>query len=186
MEKTRNWSFILYPESAPEGWQGLLENYHMKIFISPLHDLDKDGDLFKKPHHHIVLCSEGPITKKRADEIIAPFCGTKSAERVQSLRGIVRYLAHLDDPLKAQYDPADIVALGGANLADFLCNKNSDIDKYQIIKQIMVYCQESEITELSTLTKYAMNEHEDWLPILVNNAYFMTRLLDSLRYSSRR
>lgn len=187
MEKTRNWSFILYPESAPEGWQGLLEDLHTKIFISPLHDKDVDSDgVIKKPHYHIVLCADGPITKKRADDFILPFCGTKSAEYVHSLRGYIRYLAHLDNPDKAQYDPANIITLGGADLADALRINLSDSDKYQIIKEIMRHCEEFEIYELSTLTKHAMSEHDDWLPIIIEKSYFMTQFLASLRYSNRR
>lgn len=98
----------------------------------------------------------------------------------------MRYLAHLDDPDKAQYDPADIVALGGANLADVLRFNHSDNDKYLIIGEIMRYCEESEIYELSALTKYAMSERDDWLPVIVEKSYFMTQFLASLRYSARR
>ena len=187
MEKTRNWSFILYPESAPEGWQGLLADTHMHGFISPLHDRDVDDNgVLKKPHHHIILCADGPITKKRADEIIAPFCGTKSAEYVHSLRGYIRYLAHLDNPEKAQYNPEDIIALGGADLADALKLNLSDFDKYRIIGEILRFCEESEIFELAALTKYAMSERDDWLPVIVEKSYFMTQFLASLRYSTRR
>lgn len=114
ISKTRNWAFVVYPESAPERWQGILADTHIPAFISPLHDRDSDENgVLKKAHFHVVIMADGPITKKRADEIIAPFCGTKSAEYIKSLRGYVRYLAHLDNPDKAQYDPTDIVALGG-------------------------------------------------------------------------
>lgn len=86
----------------------------------------------------------------------------------------MRYLAHLDDPQKAQYDPADIVAFSGANFSDALRINLSDNDKYRIIGEIMRYCEESEIYELSALTKYAMSERNDWLPVIVEKSYFMT------------
>ena len=160
---------------------------HLKAFISPLHDKDADNDgVVKKPHYHVVIMADGPITQKRANELIAPYCGTKSAEYVTSLKGYIRYLAHLDDPQKAQYDPAEIVALGGADLSDALRVNFSDDDKYRNIKEIMRCCEESEIYELSALTKYAMVEREDWLPIIIEKSYFMTQFLASLRYSNRR
>jgi len=187
VSKTRNWAFVVYPESAPEGWQGLLADTHMPAFISPLHDRDTDGNgVIKKPHYHVVIMSDGPITQKRANEIIEPFCGTKSAEYIKSLRGYVRYLAHLDDPDKVQYDTADIVALGGADLTDALRLNLSDNDKYRIIGEIMRHCEESETYELSALTKFAMSEREDWLPVIVEKSYFMTQFLASLRYSTHR
>jgi len=183
--KTRNWAFVVYPESAPDGWQGLLAETHMQAFISPLHDRDVNDDgEYKKPHYHVVICADGPITQKRANEIIEPFCGTKSAEYVKSLRGYVRYLAHMDDPEKAQYDPMEIVALGGADIAEVL--KVSQTDKYRIIGEIMCFCEGNEIHELSELTKIAISGRDDWFAIIVEKAYLITQFLASLRYSARR
>lgn len=62
----------------------------------------------------------------------------------------------------------------------------SDSEKYRIIGEIMQYCEESVAYELSALTKYALSEHDDWLPIIVEKSYFMTQFLASLRYSNRR
>ncbi len=185
--KTRNWAFVVYPESAPEGWKKLLADTHIPAFISPLHDKDTDDEgTFKKSHFHCIIMVDGPITQKRANELIEPFCGTKSAEYIKSLRGYVRYLAHLDDPDKAQYDPTDIVALNGADFTDTLRINLSVNDKHQIIGEIMRYCEESDTHELAALVQYAVSEHEDWLPVIVNKAYFVSRLLDSLRYSTSR
>jgi len=89
LSKTRNWGFVIYPESTPDGWQDLLADTHIPAFISPLHDRDTDenGEV-KKAHYHIVRMLNGPITQKRANELIEPFCGTKSAEYIKSLRGM--------------------------------------------------------------------------------------------------
>ncbi|WP_310604205.1 Rep family protein, partial [Anaerosporobacter sp.] len=104
--KTRNWAFVIYPESAPNNWRAMLSETHLPSLISPLHDLDtnEDGEV-KKAHYHVVIMSDGPITQVRANEIIEPFNGTKSAERIMSLKGYVRYLAHLDELDKIQYNP---------------------------------------------------------------------------------
>jgi len=187
ISKTRNWAFIVYPESAPEGWQGILADTHLPAFISPLHDRDTDENgVVKKPHFHVVIMTDGPITQKRANELIEPYCGTKSAEYINSLRAFVRYLAHMDSPEKAQYDHLEIVALSGADLTNTIKLNHSDNDKYRIIGEIIRYCEEAEIVEFSALTKYAMSVRDDWLPVIVEKSYFMTQFLASLRYSTRR
>ena len=38
--RTRNYATVVYPESAPEGWQSILEDQFVSAFISPLHDCD--------------------------------------------------------------------------------------------------------------------------------------------------
>lgn len=128
-------------------------------------------------------CNDGPITQKRANEIIEPFCGTKSAEYVMSLRGYVRYLAHLDDLDKAQYNPMEIIALSGADLGELL--KPNTSDKYKIIGEILRFCEEQGIQELSTLSYIAINERTDWLPLIVEKAYYFTQCLASRRYSRK-
>lgn len=181
--KTRNWAFVLYPESAPENWRELLAGMHMPALVSPLHDRDVDecGNP-KKPHRHVILMSDGPITQKRANEIIEPFNGTKSAEYVRSLRGYVRYLAHLDDPDKAQYDPGEIEAFGGADLAALL--KPGETGRYEVIGQMIDFCAEHSITEFCELLRYARKERpKDWFPVLVDSAFLMSRYLTSLRCS---
>jgi hypothetical protein len=182
ISKTRNWAFVVYPESAPEAWQELLEDTRIPSFVSPLHDrdVDEDGNV-KKPHYHVVIMMDGPITPKRANEIIEPFCGTKSAEYIKSLRGYVRYLAHLDNPDKAQYDITEIVALNGADLGKYL--KPEQIGKNQLLGEIVLFCKEEKIYEASDLAQYALNNREDWFQVITEKSYFINMYLTSLRHS---
>jgi hypothetical protein len=186
MYKTRNWAFVLYPESAPANWQKMLADLRMKVLVSPLHDKDVDGNgEFKKAHHHGVLIFDGPQTQKRANEIIAPFNGTKSAEYVNSLKGYVRYLAHLDDPDKALYDPEEIMVFGGVDLADLL--RPTTADRIQLINEIFEFCNENSLQEFSALVEYARSERRnDWLPVLVDHTHFIDKYLTSRRYSQGR
>ena len=54
--RSRTWTFVLYPESAPDNWRDLLDEQHVEWVESPLHDRDinPDGEL-KKAHIHILL-----------------------------------------------------------------------------------------------------------------------------------
>ncbi|WP_225354628.1 Rep family protein, partial [Ligilactobacillus murinus] len=55
-DRARTWTFIVYPESAPENWRDLLDEYHVPWVESPLHDKDINPDgTVKKAHWHVIL-----------------------------------------------------------------------------------------------------------------------------------
>lgn len=181
--KTRNWASIIYEDSAPENWRELVAEMHMPSLVSPLHDRDvaEDGHI-KKPHRHIIIMADGPITQKRANELFAPLCGTQSSEYINSLKGYVRYLAHLDDPYKAQYDPREIETYGGADLAKLLTQSQSS--QYEKLGEILDFCTENSVTEFCELLNYTRKERsEEWFPIVANNAFLLSRYLTSKRHS---
>lgn len=50
------WTFIVYPESAPENWRSLLDDLHVPWVEGPLHDKDTNPDgTPKKPHWHCLM-----------------------------------------------------------------------------------------------------------------------------------
>lgn len=59
-KRTRNWWFVLYPDSAPNNWKAILNDLHIQYYVSPLHDKDinPDGEM-KKPHWHVIVTFEG-------------------------------------------------------------------------------------------------------------------------------
>ncbi|MGL5934083.1 MAG: Rep family protein, partial [Cetobacterium sp.] len=51
-ERTRNWSFIVYPDSAPKNWVEIIQEERVPFVVSPIHDSDVNeltGEL-KKAH----------------------------------------------------------------------------------------------------------------------------------------
>ncbi|KAA9252434.1 Rep family protein, partial [Streptococcus anginosus] len=50
--RVRNWSWIVYPDSAPENWRSILDETGEKWIESPLHDKDinETTNEIKKPH----------------------------------------------------------------------------------------------------------------------------------------
>lgn len=40
--KTRAWTFIVYPDSAPDNWRDILDELHIPWVESPLHDKDQN------------------------------------------------------------------------------------------------------------------------------------------------
>ena len=69
-DRARTWTFIVYPESAPQNWRELLDECHVSWVESPLHDKDVNPDgTVKKPHWHIILLFDGNKSYEQVKEI---------------------------------------------------------------------------------------------------------------------
>lgn len=179
--RTRNYATVVYPESAPEGWQDILSQQFVPAFISPLHDKDINptGEP-KKPHYHVVIMFEGVKTREQAMEIFAKIGGV-GCEVVQSIRGYSRYLCHLDNPEKAQYKQEDVRCLCGADYPGVI---GLVTDKYKAIGEMIDYCKDSNIYSYSDLLEYCRMERFDWFRVLCDNGtVVMKEYLKSRRWT---
>ena len=64
-EKSRYFTFLLYPESIPSDWEMKLELLSVPMAISPIHDKDLstvEGQKYKKAHYHVVYVAKNPVT----------------------------------------------------------------------------------------------------------------------------
>lgn len=165
-KRTKNWATIVYPESAPKNWIDILEEEHIPALISPLHDkdLDKNGNL-KKPHHHVILMFDGLKTEEQAKETFA-LIGGVGTEKIKSLKSYTRYLCHLDNTKKAQYDPNDIIELSGG---DFEYASKSAQGKYRAIREMIDFCDDNLIESYAELLHYAKDNREDWFQTLCDS-----------------
>ena len=170
--RTRNWVFILYPESAPEDWRTKLDDLLIEWVESPLHDKDVNpGGEPKKPHWHILLLFSGSKSYEQIVEITSSVNGTIPKPCI-SVRGQIRYFAHLDNPEKAQYSVSDIIGHQGADVQSYL--KPTTAVRYACIKEMMSYINEHKITEYWQFVDYAAKEHfEDWFPLLCDNCSYI-------------
>ena len=176
--KTRNWVTVMYPDSAPEGWRDTLREWCVQAFVSPLHDQDKDptGEA-KKPHWHVLILWDGPkpraYVEKRVEEL-----GGVGCQPCNSARGYARYLCHLDNPDKAQYDPANVECFGGADYLEVIALPG---ERRKLVGEMMDWCRENQITQYVDLADYAKANREDWFRTLVDNSTMvMYRYLRSL------
>lgn len=180
--RTRNWSIVLYPESAPDNWRDLIDDLHIEWVESPLHDKDFNatGEP-KKPHWHILLMFGGVKSYEQVLECVE-MLNCPIPQRVHNCKSLVRYMAHLDNPDKAQYSLHDIVSHGGVDIADLL--KPSSSERYTIIRDMKRWCREWDIVEFEDLFDYAAEERfDDWFPLLCDNsAFVMTCFLKSRRH----
>lgn len=170
--RKRNWTFVLYPESAPENWRLILDDLHIQWIESPLHDKDKNPDgTFKKPHWHIALLFEGNKSYNQIKDITDTLVAT-IPQVAQSVKGLVRYFIHLDNPEKYQYEKSKIISHGGADLFELL--KPTCTNRYEMIKDMIDYIYKNEITEFMSFMLYCSQERfQDWFPLLCDSSSFV-------------
>lgn len=185
-DRMRNWTFLIYPKEgnppAPENWRDILDDKHISWIESPLHDKDVDANgEMKKEHIHVLVMFEGKKSyaqiKEITDQLNAPV-----PQKCASVKGLVRYMAHLDNPEKAQYDKGLIIGHGGANVAEYL--KPTSSSRYQLIGEMRKWVNDNNCIEFCDLFDYAAQEHfDDWFPLLCDNsAYIMGEFIKSRRH----
>lgn len=182
--RTRNFATIVYPDSAPEAWQEILSQQFIPAFISPLHDKDTNptGEP-KKPHYHVILMFEGKKSVEQVNEIFN-LIGGVGCEKVNSIRGYARYLCHLDNPEKAQYEQSAVRSMGGA---DYVGTIGLVLDKYKAIGEMIDYCKENKIVSYSDLLEYCRLERFDWFRVLCDNGtVVMKEYLKSKSWTNER
>lgn len=180
-KRFRNWSFIVYPESAPENWLQKLEELCIPCLVSPLHDKDVNADgEKKKPHYHILLMFEGKKSFEQIKLITDEF-NSPIPVNCQSIKGMARYLTHMDNPEKAQYSRNDIISFGGVNLSEIL--KPSSADRYSMIRDMINFINENQIYEYEDILNYSMEfKFDSWFPLLCDNC---TYIIDAVIKSKR-
>lgn len=183
IKRTRNWVCIVYPDSAPENWRSIIDDYHIQWIESPLHNLDVNPDTgeLKKAHWHVLLLFDGVKTFDQVKEITSKI-NAAIPVKCASSKGTVRYMAHLDNPEKAQYNFSDIKAHGGADVSELL--KPTSSERYKFINEMCDFIKDNEITEFQDVVDYArINHFETWFPLLCDNsAYIIGQYVKSQRH----
>lgn len=172
----------MYPESVPENWKEMLEDLCVPAFVSPLHDQDvEETGEKKKAHWHVMLMFSGVQTQEKVKEIADKFNGALP-QGVRDSRTMARYLCHLDQPSKHQYEKSDVLEFGGA---DYLNMIQSAADRYEIIGDMIDWCDETGILSYASLVRYARKNNRDWFRVLCDNgSYIMKEYLKSTAWES--
>lgn len=184
MSRTRNYATIVYPESAPNNWVGILENECVPCFISPLHDKDMEatGEP-KKAHYHVMVMFSNVKTEKQAQQIFDKINGV-GIVTINDIRAYSRYLCHLDSYEKYKYQIEDVISLGGANYFDVISLAS---DKYTTIREMILWCKENNVIIYSDLLEYASIHKHDWFRVLCDNGTMvMKEYLKSVGYKNRK
>ena len=164
-ERSTTWTFLVYPESAPSNWVDILKGLHVPFIVSPLHDKDiknKDTGELKKSHYHCVIRFK---SKKSFTQVQNDVCNKVNGpipQPVADIAMMIRYLVHLDDPDKYQYNREDIRVYGNIDVKEYLYTKKEF--QYEILKEILDFCQVYDVQEYSTIVNYSKDERPAWFP----------------------
>lgn len=184
-ERTRNWAVVLYPESVVENWKDILNEQHIPWVQSPLHDKDTNPNgENKKPHWHIALMFGSKKSYKQICDIVESLGGGAPPQRIENMKGMIRYFLHMDNPEKAQYDKSELLCYGGADISKYLTNTGGD--KLKILSEMQEWINDNDCVEFSDLAEYARTERfDDWYEVIVNQStIFLTHYIRSRRYNS--
>lgn len=175
------WWGYLYEDSAPADFMNRMRESGMEgLAMKHDRDLTAAGEV-KEPHWHVVVRFAHAVRLAEAKEVLTSF-GVKSAsvQYRDSWTAVARYLCHLDDPDKAQYNPAEVVEFGGA---DYLAAINRTADKYRIVNEMRTWAKENNVYSFRVLMDYAADENLEWFMALCDNsAIIMREYLKSYRY----
>lgn len=180
--RNRVWATIVYPESAPENWLTILSDLVVPCFVSPLHDKDLNptGEP-KKAHYHVLFYFEGKKSSAQMQEIVSQIGGV-GLEAVKTMRGYSRYLCHLDNPEKHQYNIEEVKQYGGL---DYVSTIGLAIDKYKAIKEMFVFCDDTKTYNFADLVTYASDNEPGWFRVLCDNgAYIVKEWMKSRSWGS--
>lgn len=191
----RVWTGLFYPDSAPPSdvWESEMSDKHLKIWVSPVHDSDKwtaadeqkdashKAGTAKKNHHHYVVEYDSQVDKKTFLDDFAFLHGPANVKAVRSLRSMVRYLAHLDDPKKAPYRPEDILTFGGATLD--VVNELGSEERHEALRAMRRYIRQNEIRNFCDFVDYCDDCEQSWARLLDDNSsYTIEKYIKSRRY----
>lgn len=182
--RSRLWVFVAYPDSLPENWLEIIADWHTPCCISPLHDRDinADGEP-KKPHYHIVLQFTGNKSFTQIEEMTAPLNCTVP-QRVNSLKGQVRYFIHYDNPEKAQYRKEDMKFFGGFDPDLYL--GSTETNRHVSMREMREFVINNCVEYFCDLYDYADKYRPDWAELLDDSCtYSMSSFIKDFRYKLR-
>ncbi len=179
----RSWAFILYPESAIDEWVTILDDLHIPIAISPIHDLDFDPDKceMKKAHYHIIIAFDGKKSYEQVKEITDSVKGTIPVP-INCLYSYYRYLCHIDSDDKTHYDVNNIILLGGFDPKNYISEQVG-----VFVKEMVDYINKQGITEYSDFVELCLYEHpNDWFKILSDyKSVFFLNYINAKKYKGK-
>lgn len=202
----RNFNFIVYPDDLPDNWTEILDETRIRWVEGPLHDRDcwteedekKNPEhvagVVKKAHKHCMAMFESVKTVKQVTEFFQGIYGTSDSGGIVGVlspvltsdrSGSVRYMAHLDNPSKAQYDVADIIGHNGADPNEIIRFSLSETLHKMI--EIEKYIEQNDITELAVLSARIRSDHMDWYQILsTKNTVYFNAFIRSRRHMAEK
>lgn len=179
--RTRNWTFVVYPESLPSDWQSIIADWKIEAAVSPLHDADINGDgSEKKEHYHVMCCFDGNKSFSQVQEFARQLGSEVPPQPVNSCKGLIRYFCHLDNPEKAQYSISQIKCFGGLNIKNLLVPTRTEEMKF--VSEMQQFIVDNTILSFAELADWAKDHRfDDWYPVLFSKTFFIREYIKAFK-----
>lgn len=179
------WCFVLYPESAPENWQELLNRSGLPWAVSPLHENDLNADNSKKKaHYHVIIIWTNSTTYNAVKKFTQGTLNGTVPQVLHSPLGYYRYFTHEDNPEKYQYDKADIQSGNGFDIADYA--KMTKQQKLELHMKLSELILEHGIYSYAEAVQMAMSMGFDEYEMVTSHTIHFTNLCKSVGYAKRK
>jgi hypothetical protein len=137
-KRSTYWASICYPESMKKDPKGILEHFNQRsigFYLSPLHNKDKDEDgKPKKEHYHLLIRFASLKSQMQVQEILGDITDVAPVI-ISNITQYGRYLLHLDNPEKAQYNQSDVVT--NLDYNDFLAKEKKQFGIKQMFTTLL-------------------------------------------------
>ena len=181
--KGRYFACVVYVDSLPVDFKERINFSGLKIAISPWHNMDQNADgLPKKPHRHVIIVFNGPVTREHADKVCKEIFNGTVCIRLDTVRGYYRYFCHLDNPEKYQYQPCDIEHYNGFCIDDFCQPSQSELREIRIkIEELICEYKIKEYGILNNVLR--LNGEWEMYDYVGSHTIHFSKYLTSLRES---
>lgn len=158
-KRARAWTCIVYPDSAAENWIDILRDQLVECLISPLHDKDIEptGEI-KKAHWHVVLSFKNPSSSEKAREVFDEIHGV-GCQKVKDFKQLARYLCHLDQPNKHQYNIEDVISIGAIDYQTLVMTSS---DEDEVLDEIFDFIRTHYIMSFADFVDLVRLKKPEW------------------------
>lgn len=177
--RSRAYAFLMYQESMAKNWQDVIKATHVPVAVA-FHDKDTnpDGEI-KKPHYHVLVKFDSKKSVSQivdiVTDLVAETGGVPSPETVGSVRGYARYLLHLDNPEKYQYDRATALYLFNGFDYDVIIAR--DDDDYKTLSAIYDYIDTNDVEYYSDLMRMLRKDEFEMFKVATKHTHAIVSYL---------
>lgn len=178
--RTNVFATIVYPESAPADWIQIIKDTHVPTLISPLHDKDvlPDGSQ-KKAHYHVMQIYDGNKNFETQIKPIFDRFGGVGREEILSQRGYARYMCHMDNPEKYQYQQEEVQELNGACYSAIV---TLPTDELGALEDMLDFIEDNDIYSFRKFLMWCKGNNKEWFRLLANSKTYIIKEYLKSRY----
>lgn len=189
-KRHKAWLCVFYEDSSPN-WADGLDEQGVAVCVSPVHNQDrwtkfdeeknpkhKAGEL-KVDHRHLLAEFDNPTSYEEFKAFLED-AGIKSTniKFARSVRGMARYLTHMDSPEKARYSDDAVAEFGGASWREW-CERSED--DHAMLCDMRLFIVANEVADYWAFHFWCDANQPEWSRLLDRKCYGIREFIGSIR-----